>query len=107
MASPSNGIVSSKLQNSIVRVLRDGAPVGGGVLVVDHGHAQILTASHVVNLASGHLANTRQRPSEELAIDFPFLESGPIKASVEKWSLPSARGHVKVPTGGQRKSPLC
>ena len=71
------------LEPAIVRILSPtGAPSGAGCLVRDH---YVVTCAHVVAAALG-LAETHEAlPTQEVTLDFPFLRSARLTASVVTW----------------------
>lgn len=80
------------LDLSVVRIISEKGPVGAGFLV---GEGQILTCAHVVADALGLPIDHVQKPSGEVLLDFPFLDSPRLTAKIERW-VPRRQGDLAV-----------
>jgi len=76
-------------QSSLVRVKKDGATIGLGMLVDDEN---IITCAHVVARALGIADETPEMPSGKLILDFPYLKRS-CEGHVIHWSPPSIDEH--------------
>ncbi|MEV0677783.1 NACHT domain-containing protein [Actinosynnema sp. NPDC050436] len=76
------------LPTSVVRFTDSrGRPVGAGVML-DGG---VVTCAHVVNLALGRPPSSAEKPSGEVAFDFPALPGTRASAVVRSWAPPPSR----------------
>ncbi|NEQ86728.1 MAG: serine protease, partial [Moorea sp. SIO2I5] len=87
-----------QLRAAIARIRQaNGKVVGAGFLVSDQ---HILTCAHVVNAALGKQLNVRDRPNQEIDLDFPLVASGNIlRGRVVRW-IPVQKSSSILPETG-------
>lgn len=90
----------SGYEPSVVAFLRNGSPVGLGLLV---GDRQVVTAAHVVNAALGRPLRDQGQPStaDVVQVQFPLVHGAPERLGmVSAWSPPFAAGVGRADVAG-------
>lgn len=80
----------ASLEHSLVRLRNERGDIVGAGFLLDGG--RVCTCAHVVAAALGYDATPRQRPLEQLTLEFPFVRNERCTARVQGWLPPRSYG---------------